>query len=254
MKKDAWELFRQLPLLILLVAGGLSGPSLAETSGVLPEAYSGLLQRHVHLSSEGTWVDYPGVARDPAFSQALLWLATTPPPAARQVAARTAYLLNAYNLLAIRMVVDNQPLASIRDAGNILWPVWKRPAGRVGGREMTLDELEHRQLRPLGDPRVHFALVCASRGCPDLRREPYGEDRLESQLDDQVRNFLADAGKGLRVTDRVIRVSRIFDWFQEDFASYGGVEAFIRHYRPDLPAGLPIRANLPYDWALNAPP
>lgn len=164
---------------------------------------------------------------------------------------RLAFYINAYNVLAMKMVLDHWPVTSIKDAGSLISPVWKKPAGKLGGKAVTLDELEHRILRTMGEPRIHFAIVCASVSCPDLRQEPYTASRLEAQLDDQVQHFLANPDKGLKVGGRELRISKIFEWFTRDFESKGGVEAFIRAARTDLPPGLPVRASLSYDWALN---
>jgi hypothetical protein len=149
------------------------------------------------------------------------------------------------------MVIDHLPLTSIRDAGSLFSPVWKKPVGMLGGRMVTLDEIEHEILRPLGEPRIHFAIVCASLSCPDLRREAFTVPQLEAQLEDQTRRFLTNASKGLRVEGTQAQVSQIFDWFEEDFDSAGGVEAFVRRYR-ELPPQIRLRAAIPYDWNLNA--
>lgn len=164
---------------------------------------------------------------------------------------RLAFYINAYNILAIDTVLNHWPVDSIKDAGSLLKPVWKQPAGLIGGKPVTLDALEHQVLRPLGEARIHFAIVCASVSCPDLRAEAYTAARLDGQIDDQVRGFLRNGAKGLRVEDGVIRVSQIFDWFAEDFESGGGVAVFIRRHLGDLPPA-PIRADIPYDWSLNS--
>jgi hypothetical protein len=141
--------------------------------------------------------------------------------------------------------------------------VWKKTAGRVGGREVSLDEVEHRILRPMGEPRIHFAIVCASTSCPSLRREPFRPDRLDAQLDAQTRAFLADPRKGLALDrgERRVRLSKIFDWFAGDFGDDAGVIAFVTRHAPeaDRPwlaehaGGLDL-GYLPYDWAVNALP
>lgn len=161
-----------------------------------------------------------------------------------------AFYINAYNILAMKTVSDNRPLHSIKDLGNWLQPVWNKPAGVLNGKTVSLDEVEHRVLRPMGEPRIHLAIVCASVSCPDLRDEPYTAAKLSAQLDDQARRFLDNPGKGLLIEKDRIRVSKIFDWFEEDFAAGGGVEAFIRQYKPDLPK-LKIKADIDYDWSLN---
>ncbi|MEZ4282218.1 MAG: DUF547 domain-containing protein [Myxococcota bacterium] len=134
----------------------------------------------------------------------------------------------------------------------------KRPAGSIGGRDHTLDEIEHRILRPMGEPRIHAAIVCASNSCPPLRREPYRADRLDAQLDDNVGRWLADPRKGARV-DRAAKtlwLSPILDWFEEDFRE--GVVPFVARHAPP-PVAEWIREQGPalrirhfdYDWSLN---
>ncbi len=163
---------------------------------------------------------------------------------------KLAFYINAYNILALKMVTDHWPTESIKDSGSWYSPVWDKPAGQLGGKTVTLGEIEHKILRPMGEPRIHMAIVCASVSCPDLRRQPYSAAELDQQLDEQARNFLNHPGKGLRIENKTIRVSKIFDWFAEDFKVYGGISAFIRYYKPDLP-DYKIKTNIPYDWAVN---
>ena len=153
-------------------------------------------------------------------------------------------------MLALKMVIEHYPLGSIKDIGSFFNPVWDRPAGKINGKTVSLGDIEHKILRPMGEPRIHLAIVCASVSCPDLRNEPYTAASLNTQLDEQARSFLNNENKGLRVSKKNIQISKIFNWFEEDFKQTGGVEAFIRRYRPNL-ADLSIDANIPYDWSLN---
>ncbi len=217
--------------------------------------YNALLAEHVAPAErEGVSfhaVDYAAWARDPRYPQVLAQVENFPLDTLQSTANKVAFYSNVYNLYAIRMVIDNLPLESIRDAGSLFSPVWKKPVGMLGGRTVTLDEIEHEILRPLGEARIHFAIVCASLSCPDLRREAFTVAQLEEQLEDQTRRFLANASKGLRVEGTQVQVSQIFEWFEEDFDSAGGVEAFVRRYR-QLPPQIRLRAAIPYDWNLNA--
>ncbi len=163
---------------------------------------------------------------------------------------KLAFYINAYNILALKMIADHWPLESIKDLGNFFSPVWNKRAGTLGGNPVTLGGVEHKILRPMGDPRIHFAIVCASVSCPDLRSEPYLAGKIDVQLDDQVRQFLNNPGKGLRIGEKTIHVSRIFDWFEEDFDATGGVATFVKRYRSQLPE-LKVSADIPYDWAVN---
>ncbi len=188
--------------------------------------------------------------QDPAFPQVVGQLAAFPVKSLKTREEKLAFYINAYNILAIKTVLDHWPVESIKDAGNLVRPVWKRVAGELGGKPVRLDNIEA-GLRKLGEPRIHMAIVCASKSCPDLRHEPYVAARLDGQLADAAATFLNNTGKGLRLENGTIRVSKIFDWFGSDFQAAGGVAAFLARYHPALPADAKIEADLPYDWSLN---
>lgn len=247
---------------IALGVGAILAVGTSEASG--GDAYRELLARHVRPGVvDGirlNLVDYAGLAGDPSYAVALDELRRADPAALPSDADRFAFWVNAYNLLAIKVIVDRYPIDSIRDGGNLLFPVWKRTAGEVAGRELSLDDVEHGILRKQFDePRVHFALVCASLSCPDLRAEPYEGARLEAQLDDQVQRFLGDRQRGMRpgADGRSAAVSSIFRWFAEDFVAGGGVAAFLEAHAPaelrQHIAGLDEEqlSYLDYDWSLN---
>ena len=247
-------------MLIATLASATREASAAVNSIEL-DLYGRLLERHTRVVADtaGTRVDYAALRADPEWRRLLEGLAAAPTPAASAAQAeRLAYWINAYNMLAIDMVVRNYPVAGIRDIGSLLRPVWKRDAGKAGGRAVTLDEIEHAILRPIGDPRVHVAIVCASTSCPSLAREPFRAERLDAQLDAAARAFVASPEKGARVESRSLRVSKIFQWFGPDFAASGGVLAFVRrHATPDLRAAIdqlgpePQLIFFDYDWSLN---
>jgi hypothetical protein len=239
----------------LAVVLAVASPRAAPAAEPDWSSYERVLARHVAPGARrgvrANLVDYAALREDPDFARALEAVGDFPRGRLATPAERLAFHINAYNLLALATVAGHWPVAGIRDIGSWLRPVWKRPAGRVGGRIVSLDEIEHGVLRQSGEPRIHFAIVCASLSCPDLRREPYTAARLEAQLDDQVRGFLANEAKGLRREGRRARVSRIFAWFAGDFATAGGVPAFVRRYRP-LPEDVALAADLDYDWSVNA--
>jgi hypothetical protein len=163
---------------------------------------------------------------------------------------KLAFYINAYNILAIKMVADHWPIKSIKDVGSFFSPVWGKSAGKLDGKTITLDAIEHKILRPMGEPRIHLAIVCASVSCPDLRNEPYTAKQLNKQLDEQAKLFLLNLGKGLKIEKKTIRISKIFEWFEEDFDVSGGVSAFIKGYRTDLPES-DFTSYIPYDWTVN---
>lgn len=220
--------------------------------------YAELLLRHTHAVADvaGTRVDYAALAHDPAWRHLLDGLAAAVEPARRE--ERLAFWIDAYNVLAMDLVARHYPVASIRDIGSLLRPVWKREAGTVAGEMRTLDGIEHEILRPMGEPRIHVAIVCASTSCPSLAREPYRPETLDAQLDAAARAFVANPDKGVRAGADGLRISPIFEWFAKDFAASGGVPAFLRrHADATLLASLdrlgpaPHLAYFDYDWSLN---
>jgi hypothetical protein len=207
----------------------------------------------------GVRVDYAGLRGSADWRRLLVSLSNAKPPGTSERAARLAFWINAYNVLAIQLVADHAPRKSIRDIGGFLRPVWKRKAGVVGGDAVTLDWIEHQMLRPMGEPRIHAAIVCASISCPSLLREPWRAEHLDRQFGAAWRAFLANPSKGLRVDApaNTLYLSKIFDWFAGDFADAGGVLEMIAPYlRPSdrdwLAANPEPRIRfLSYDWRLN---
>ncbi|MFA5924677.1 MAG: DUF547 domain-containing protein [Methylococcaceae bacterium] len=195
-------------------------------------------------------VDYQTLKENGKLEAAYQQLSSFPVKNLNSKEEKLAFYINAYNILALKTVIDHWPLDSIKDVGSLLSPVWGKPAGSIDGKTVSLDDIENKILRPMGEPRIHFAIVCASVSCPDLRNTPYTASKLNAQLNEQVQKFLTNADKGLRVGNESIQISRIFDWFGKDFKPAGGVEAFIRRYRSDLPE-LPLKEDINYDWNVN---
>ena len=199
-------------------------------------------------------VDYPRLAKDPGWAALVSALEGFSPERLGSRREKMAFWINVYNIFAVKMVVDHYPLDSIKDAGGLFGSVWKKEAGRVGGRPTTLHRIEHEILRKMGDPRIHAAIVCASVSCPDLRREAYVPQRLDEQLDDQMRRFRANRGKGLRAEGNTVYLSSIFKWFAEDFERFGGVRAYLSRYAPPAARAALQHGEieyLDYDWDLN---
>jgi hypothetical protein len=217
-------------------------------------AYQRLLERHVATDTVNgiqlNVVNYAAWAADPDHPLAVKALEGFQTAKLGTREEQLAFWINAYNLLAVKTVIDTGVDDSIKDAGSFFSPVWKRVAGRINGREVTLDRLEHQILRPMGEPRVHLAIVCASLSCPDLRMEAYTAEKLDRQLDEQTRSFLANPTKGLTADNGRLVISKIFDWFDEDFN--GGVLGFIQHHSA-VPEDSRIDDYFDYDWSLNKP-
>jgi hypothetical protein len=183
--------------------------------------------------------------------------------------SQLAYWINAYNTLTIKGVVDNWPTKSVRDLG-FLFAFFRRDDYTVGGKKVSLNYIEHDVIRKkFAEPRIHFALVCASLGCPKLRREAYTIERLEEQLEDGARYFLNEP-RNLQI-DAVrnrVTISKIFDWYGGDFEKHmkakGGASSgnlildYVRLYASDPNRraldGLkkPSVGHADYSWEVNA--
>jgi hypothetical protein len=170
-----------------------------------------------------------------------------------------AFWLNLYNALMVQEVLLRYPIASIRP--KILGiPNWlgllvflSRPVYRLNGQPLSLNHIEHRKLRAtFADPRIHFALVCASVGCPILRNEAYLPGIVEAQLDTDTQRFLNNPEKVRYAADQdILYCSKIFQWYEADFlAAAPSIAAYIAQYNPQVPKTATVR-YLPYNWSLN---
>ncbi len=195
-------------------------------------------------------VDYRAIKETGVLARAYQVISDFNPEQLTSPDEQMAFYINTYNILALKMVADHWPTDSIKDSGNFFRPVWDNKAGVINGQSVSLGYIEHKILRPMGDPRIHLAIVCASISCPDLSQEPYTAAQLNEQLNDQAKRFLDNPGKGLKLSNETIHVSKIFDWFEKDFGGKEGVRSFVWQYQESLPT-FKIKADLPYDWATN---
>ena len=133
-----------------------------------------------------------------------------------------AFLMNAYNAFTLKLVVDHYPVKSIKKIGGLFSSPWKMKFIRLLGKEMTLDEIEHETLRKnYNEPRVHFAVNCASIGCPRLRNEAFVASRLDAQLEEQTKIFMRDTSRNkIDLKNKKLKISKIFDWFIIWFKTY----------------------------------
>jgi len=180
-----------------------------------------------HVDDEGL-VDYAGIRRSDAFREYLYRLAQTDATGLRNDDERLAFWINAYNALTIKAVLDTLPQDqtawpeySIQDQRVGGRSIWKGISFKVGGRMLTLDEVEHSVLRKqegLRDPRMHLALVCAARGCPALRNQAYTGEQVKRQLRSAVDRFLRDKTRcRIDAEAAVVHLSKVFEWYAEDF-------------------------------------
>ena len=238
-------------------------------------AWDALLKRHVVVAQNGgsSGVDYAGFAPDQRALNAYVDGLSSVTQAEYRGWTREqqlAFLINAYNAYTVKLVLTRYPdLKSIKDLGSFLQSPWKIEFFRLLGAARSLDEVEHGLIRAPGvfdDPRIHFALNCASIGCPMLRDEAYVAERLDARLEDGVRRFLGDRSRNrYDPASGKLEVSRIFDWYKADFekGSRGArsVAQFLARYAEILADDAAARAivrqgqaqlrYLDYDWTLN---
>jgi Protein of unknown function, DUF547 len=164
-----------------------------------------------------------------------------------------AYWINAYNAFTVQLILRNYPIASIKDiAGNIpmINTPWDLKFFRIGEVKFDLNTIEHVILRgQFEEPRIHFAINCASISCPDLRGEAFVAERLDEQLDDQARSFINDTSKNI-ITSTDIKLSREFAWFKTDFTKHTSIISYIQQYNSVVMENADI-TYMEYNWNLN---
>jgi len=175
-----------------------------------------------------------------------------------------ALLINLYNAKILETVLLLNPSGSFRNLSKGLSQneIFHRKAVVVDGKALSLDDLEKRLRQEFKDPRVHFALNCAARSCPPIRNEPYTGVRVDDQLDDATRAYLASPGAVEIETkhgETIIRTTMLFDWYADDFKAAGGTLGFLKTYgTPEIAeAASAKRVKVeyrPWDWGLNVAP
>ncbi len=244
------------PTLALLAGGcALNVPlpkTAAEGPGPAQAAWARVLSAHVDARGH---IDFAGVAKAPADLDAYVaWIATvdpaTSPGSFPTPDSKKAYYLNAYNALAMYNVIESGIPESL---GPVKFRFFYRDRLVMGGKRISLYRLENSIVRPLGDPRIHFALNCMVRGCPRLPRVPFEASRLDEQLDGAAELFFSeDRNVELDPTAKVVRFNEILRFYTKDFlARSESLLAYVNLYRrPKIPADWKVRF-LEYDWTVN---
>lgn len=183
-------------------------------------------------------------------------LSTNPPQGNWSRNDQLAYWINAYNAYTIQLIIRNYPLKSIKDIGSkIKIPFvntpWDIKFIRIGNKTYDLNNIEHDILRKkFNEPRIHFAIVCASVSCPKLLNEAYVGTRLNDQLAAQAREFINDPTRN-KITPGKAELSPIFSWFKGDFTKKGSLQDFINQYATTKITAKTSLSNLDYNWNLN---
>ncbi|WP_372364711.1 DUF547 domain-containing protein [Candidatus Uabimicrobium sp. HlEnr_7] len=224
------------------------------------EKYNGLVKDYVKSSTvkgiKGNYVDYKGLRSDKRVNQLRTQLASLPSLSSLPRNKRLACWINYYNFLTLHVVAKNPGLKGLQDLNKPNKNVWNQSVGKVLGSSYTLDHIEHKIIRKyFKEPRIHFALVCAAVSCPNLLNEAYTANKLESQLQSQLRAFALNKKKGINLdkNGRVLRLSSLFDWFKDDFG--GNSKKWLQNNKIIPSYALNYKVEyLNYDWDLNALP
>ncbi|MBI4768402.1 MAG: DUF547 domain-containing protein [Deltaproteobacteria bacterium] len=233
-------------LIFLLIQGLVSWESSARL-------YGELLQKYV---SNGV-VDYQGFKKEEAKLDGYLRVLENTDLKVLSQKEQFAFFVNAYNSWTIKLILSKYPsIKSIKDLGSLFKSPWQKKIVRITGEVLTLDNIEHDILRPrFKDPRIHFAVNCASKGCPPLMSEPFRGEVLDQQLTDMTERFI-NAPLRNRLEGKILYVNPIFKWYSEDF-NKDIVGFFIRYAKGDLKERLVRNQKeikieyLDYDWSLN---
>jgi len=195
-------------------------------------------------------VDYSQLKGEAAFPEIIVQLKNFDTSILLSAHQKMAFWVNVYNIAAIKVVLENDIPASIKNAGTIFKPVWKNDAINVGGTNYSLGEIEHEILRKMNEPLIHFGIVCASLSCPDLKTEAYRPETVIPQLEENTRMFLQNETKGMNLNkaENVVELSAIFKWFKADFQS--GIPQFVKQYSKIDISDYKIR-YMDYNWKLN---
>ena len=175
-----------------------------------------------------------------------------------QKAEQFAYWVNLYNAATVLLILREYPVSSITKLGSGFFSFgpWNDPIGKIAGNAITLNDIEHRILRPIWqDPRIHFAVNCASMGCPNLSAQAYTQSNSQELLEKSTHAFIQHP-RGVKLLDSELRLSSLFDWYLDDFADdRASLLQYLAQYLPNTKAQIlgeqKLRITYAYDWALN---
>jgi len=216
------------------------------------DLWNQLLKKHVN--SDGR-VNYKGFQADSVVLNTYLgYLSENPPPSSASKAEKTAFWINAYNAFTISLITKHYPIKSIKDIKKgipFINTVWDIKFIKIGGKTYDLNNIEHSILRKkLFDPRLHFALNCASTSCPKLLNEAFEAKILEQQLQKAAKNFINDSSKN-ELQASSARLSMIFSWYNGDFTKKSSLIDFINQYSTTKISPTANIGFKEYDWSLN---
>lgn len=232
-------------LICALAIASLLVPSYVSAQKPSHQSWNSLLTKYVTSSGK---VNYEGMKQEQAKIKTYLkHLATTEPKADWSRNEKLAYWINLYNASTVNLIVNNYPLKSIMD----LEKPWDKKIVAVGSKYYSLNQVENEIIRPkFNEPLIHFALNCAAKSCPKLLNKAYLPAQLKSQMEGQANKFLANTSKNKISSDKA-QVSKIFEWYGEDFTKGSTLKEFLSKYGPATLNKSARISYMEYDWALN---
>lgn len=242
-------------LSFLLLSCQSSTLGLAGTSPPSHAIWDQLVKTHVKADG---MVDYKGFIKDKAKLEQYTKMISENAPDRKTWSKdqQLAYWINAYNAFTVKLIVDNYPVNSIRDLGPklkipLIKDVWHYKFFKIGGVESSLDEIEHSILRKeFDEPRIHFAINCASVSCPPLLNEAFMAEKIESQLTKVATTFINDPTRNKISVDKA-EISSIFSWFKGDFTKKGSLIDFLNLYSKVKIKPSAKISHMNYNWNLN---
>ncbi|WP_222981763.1 DUF547 domain-containing protein [Flagellimonas meishanensis] len=208
------------------------------------QAWNVILQEHVDEKGN---VNYAAIAENPKPLDAYLThLAENPPASTWAKKEKLAYFINLYNAATVKLIVDHYPVESIKDI-----PFrWKKEWIKVGNEITSLNDIEHEVLRKMDEPRIHFAINCASFSCPKLLNRAFTPENLEELLTQTAKDFINDPKRN-RFENGKAHLSEIFNWFKKDFTKDTSLVGYINQYLEQPISEETKISYLDYDWSLN---
>ena len=208
------------------------------------DSWTDLLQKHV--SHQGN-VNYKGFKADrKAVLNYITNLSENTPNDSWTKEDKLAYWINAYNVLTVDLILRHYPIESIKD----IKKPWDQRYWKLGDKWYNLNEIEHQILRKMNEPRIHFAIVCASFSCPKLQNKAFEATNLYGQLTNATKSFLSDSKRN-SISENKIELSKIFQWFSQDFNQNASLIDFLNLYS-DVKISEKAKKNFKdYDWTLN---
>ena len=192
-------------------------------------------------------VDYKNAKHDAGqLNKYLDYLASNPISNTAQKEERLAYYINLYNAGTVQLILENYPLVSIKD----IFRPWGKDRLMIGDDDYSLGEIEHDILRKMDEPRIHFAINCASFSCPKLLNEAFTASKMELLLEKATSNFINDTTKN-KISSNSIGLSKIFKWYKGDFSEKNSLIDYINTYSHVEISPNPKIKYLTYDWRLN---